>query len=127
MLDPTAILGEGEEAATAGGLVMGAINRQTSIMTIQQRPNATVADKQHISWSLSGQHVFDFANDARLGIDRALPAADADVGLREELIGDQLELVRHEEARRRSIVFMHRLANLDVDVQLCGNDLGGLD
>src|SRR4051812_42132009 len=110
MQHATAILGEGEEAATARGLVMGAIDRQTSIMTIQERADAAVADKQYIPRSLSRQHVFDLANDARLGVDRALPAATADFGLREELIGDQLELVRHQKARRRSIVFMHRLA-----------------
>ena len=128
MLHATAILGERKEVtATAGWLVMSSINRKTGIMAIQQRPDATVAYKQHIAWSLSRQDVFDLANDARLGIDRALPAANAEVGLREKLIGDDLELVRYEEAGRRSIVLMHRFPNLDIDVQLCGNDLGSLD
>jgi hypothetical protein len=127
MLDATAVPGEREKATTAGWLVMGSINRKTGIMTIQERPNAAVTDKQHIARSISRQDVFDLANDARLRIDRALPAANADVGLGEKLIGDDLELVRHQEARRRSIVFVHRVPNFDVDFQLCGNDPGGLD
>ena len=127
MLHATAILAEREKATTAGWLVMGSIDRKPGIMTIQESPNAAVANKEHVARSFSRQDVFDLANNARLGIDRPLPAPNADVGLREELIGDGLELVRHQETCRRSIVFMHRLANLDVDVQLRGNNLGCLD
>src|SRR5712692_2590562 len=115
MLHATAILGEREEATTASGLVMGSIDRKPGIMTIQESTNATVADKEHVARSISSQDVFDLANNARLGINRPLPAPNADVGLCEELIGDCLKLVRHQETCRRSIVFMHRLANLDVD------------
>ena len=128
MLDATAILGEREEVTTtAGRLVMGSLNRKSAIMTIQECTNTPVTDKKHIARSVSGQDVFDLANNAQLGIDRSLPSPNADVGLREKLIGDGLELVRHQEAGRRSIVFMHRFPNLDVEVQFCGNDLGGLD
>src|SRR5450755_3781627 len=126
MLDATSIPGEREKGTTAGRLIMGSLNRKTGIMTIQQRANATVADKQHIARSISRQDVLDLANNAQLRIDRPLPASNADLGLGEKLIGHGLELVRHQEACRRSIVFMHRFPNLDVNVQLCGNDLGGL-
>jgi hypothetical protein len=127
MLHATAILAEREKATAASWLVMGSINRKTGIMTIQERTNATVADKEDIARSIAGQDVLDLANNAQLGIDRSLPAPNADVGLREKLIGHRLELVWHQETGRRSIVFVHRFPNLYVDVQLRGNDLGGLD
>jgi hypothetical protein len=127
MLHATAISGEREKVTTASWLIMGSINRKTRIMTIQESPNATVADEEHIARSISSQDLFDLANNARLGINRSLPAPNAGVGLGEKLIGHCLELVWRQEARRRSIVFMHRLANLDLDIQLCGNNLGGLN
>ena len=127
MPDATVIRGEREKATTAGWLVMASINRNTGITTIQQRPDATVTDKQHIARPVPSQDVLDLANNAQLRINRSLPAPNADGGFCEKLIGHGLELVRHQEARRRSVVFMHRFPNLDVDVQLCGNDLGGLD
>lgn len=127
MLNATAILGEREKVTTAGWLVIGSINRKTRIMTIQEGTNATVADKEHIARSISGQDLFDLANNAQLGINRSLPAPNADLGLREKFIGHCLELIRHQEACRRSIIFMHRFPDLYVDVQLRGNNLGCLN
>jgi hypothetical protein len=127
MLNATAILGEREKVTTPGWLVIGSINRKTRIMTIQEGTNATVADKEHVARSVSGQDLFDLANNAHLGINRSLPAPNADLGLREKFIGHCLELIRHQEACRRSIVFMHRFPDLYVDVQLRGNNLGRLD
>lgn len=127
MLNATAILGEREKVTTAGWLVIGSINRKPRIMTIQEGTNATVADKEHVARSVSGQDLFDLANNAHLGISRSLPAPNADLGLREKFIGHCLELIRHQEACRRSIVFMHRFPDLYVDVQLRGNNLGCLN
>jgi hypothetical protein len=127
MLNATAILGEREKVTTPGWLVIGSINRKTRIMTIQEGTNATVADKEHVARSVSGQDLFDLANNAHLGINRSLPAPNADLGLREKFIGHCLELIRHQEACRRSIVFMHRFPDLYVDVQLRGNNLGCLN
>lgn len=127
MLNATAILGEREKVTTAGWLVIGSINRKPRIMTIQEGTNATVADKEHVARSVSGQDLFDLANNAHLGINRSLPAPNADLGLREKFIGHCLELIRHQEACRRSIVFMHRFPDLYVDVQLRGNNLGCLN
>ena len=49
---------------------------------------------------------------------------NADVGLREKLISYCLKLVWEQEARRRSVVLVHRLTHLYVNVQLCSNNLG---
>jgi hypothetical protein len=127
MLNATAILGEREKVTTAGWLVIGSINRKTRIMTIQEGTNATVADKEHIARSISGQDLLDPANNAQLGINRSLPAPNADLGLREKFISHCLKLIWHQEACRRTIVFIHRFPNLYVDVQLCGNNLGCLN
>jgi len=127
MLDTTAVPGEREKVTAAGWLVMGSLNRKPGIVTIQESTDAAVTNKKHIARSVSSQNVFDLANNAQLRINRPLPAPNADVGLREKLIGDRLELVRHQEACRRSIVFMHRFPNFHVDIQFCGNNLGRLD
>jgi hypothetical protein len=86
-----------------------------------------VADKEHIARSISGQDLLDPANNAQLGINRSLPAPNADLGLREKFISHCFKLIWHQEACRRSIVFMHRFPNLHVGVQLCGNNLGCLN
>jgi hypothetical protein len=127
MLDTTAVPGEREKVTAAGWLVMGSVNRKTRVVTMQESTDAAVTDKKHIARSVSSQDVFDLANNAPLRIDRPLPAPNAGVGLREKLIGDRLELVWHQEARRRSIVFMHRFPNFYVDIQFCGNNLGCLN
>jgi len=127
MLHATVILRQSEKMAAPGGLVIGSINRKTRIMTIQESTNATVADKEDIAGSISRQDVLDLAHNAQLGINRSLPAPNAGVGLREKLMSHRLKLVRYQEARRRSIVLMHRFTKLYVDVQFCGNNLGCLD
>jgi len=124
MLHTTTILGEREKVTTTSWLVAGSINRKTRIMTIQESTDPAVADKEHIAGSISSQDVFDLTNNAPLGINRSLPAPNADVGSREKLISHCLKLVWHQEAGRRSIVFMHRFPNLYVDIQFCGNNLG---
>src|SRR5258707_8284186 len=123
MVDRTAVAGEREKATAASWLVRGSVNRKTSIMPIQESTDAAVTDKKHIARSLSSQDVFDLANNAQLRINRALPAANAGVGLREKLIGVCLKLVWHQEACRRSIVFVHRFPNFYLDIQFCGNNL----
>lgn len=68
--------------AAAAGLVMRSINRKARIMAIQQSADTTVPDKEHIARFFPSQDVFDLAYDAQLGINRALPAPNADLGLR---------------------------------------------
>ena len=127
MQHATRVRGEREEAATARKLVMDAVNRQTGAMAVQKSPNATVADKEHIARLVAGQNLLDLADDAELGINRALPATNTDVGLPEELIGHCLELIGDEEACGRPVVLVHCLAHLDGDAELCRDDPGGLD
>lgn len=95
MLHATTVLGKGEKMTTAGGLVMGSIDRKTTTMTVQERTDATVADEEYVARKLASQDEFDFTDNAQLGINRSLPASDADVGLREKLIGHCLKLIRH--------------------------------
>ena len=123
MLDTTAVPGEREKATAASWLVMGSVNRKTGIVTIQEGADAAVTDEKHIARSVSSQDEFDLANNAPLRINRPLPAPNAGVGLREKLISDRLEFVWHQEACRRSIVFMHRFPNFYLDIQFCGNNL----
>jgi len=123
----TTVRGEGEKVTTASRLVMDSIDRKTTIVAIQERTNATVTDEEHIARPVASQDLFDLADNAQLGINRSLPAPNADVGLREKLISHRLKLVRHQESCRRSIVFMHCLAHLHVDIQFCANNLGCLD
>ena len=127
MLDTTAVPGEREKATAAGWLVMDSVNRKPGIVTIQESTDAAVTDKKHIARSVSSQDVFDLANNAQLRINRPLPAPNAGPGLGEKLVSDGLELVRHQEACRRSIVFMHRFPNFHVDIQFRGNNLGRLN
>jgi len=127
MLHATALPREREEAATASRLIMGSVDRNTRIITIQQGADATVADEEDIARFISSQDAFDLADDARLGVNRSLPAPNADLRLGKKLIGDRLKLVRNQEAGCRSIILVHRLANLDGNVQPGGNDLSGLD
>src|SRR5437868_14383583 len=115
MLNTTAVPGEREKATAASRLVMGSVDRKPGIVTIQESADAAVTDKKHIARSVSSQNLFDLANNAQLRIYRPLPAPNADVGLREKLIGDRLEFVWHQEACRRSIIFMHRFPNFHVD------------
>jgi hypothetical protein len=49
------------------------------------------------------------------------------LGIGKELIGNSPKLTRYQEAGCRSVVLVHRLPNLDVNVQLGGNDLSCLD
>src|SRR5262249_1770705 len=98
MLHPAALLGEFEEVAAASRLVIGSVDRYTRIVTIQQGADAAMADEEDIARFISGQDVFDLADDARLGVDRPLPAPNADLGLGKKLIGDRLKLVRNQEA-----------------------------
>jgi hypothetical protein len=127
MLYAAALLGECEEAAAVSRLVTGPVDRNTRIVTIQQGADATMADEEDVARFISSQDVFDLADDARLGIDRPLPAPNADLGPGKKLIGDCLKFVRSQEAGRRSIILVHRLPNLYGDIQPGGNDLGCLD
>lgn len=127
MLQAPAIPGECEEAAALTRLVIGSVDRNTQIITIQQSADATMADEEDVARFISRQDVFDLADYARLGVNRSLPAPNAHLGSGKELIGDSLKLDRHQEAGCRPVIFVHRLPNLYVNVQLGGNDLGGLD
>jgi hypothetical protein len=127
MLHAAAILGEGEKVTAATRLVIGSFNRKTRIMATQKSTNTTVADKEHIARSISSQDMFDLADNAQLGIGGSLPASNADVGLREKPICDCLKLVWEQEARGRSVVLVHRLTHLYVNVQLFGINFGCLN
>jgi len=119
--------GECEKAATAGGLIISSVDRNTRIVAIQQGADATMADEEDVARSISSQDVLDLPDDTRLGVNRPLPAPNADLGLGKELVGNRLKLVRNQEAGCRSIILVHRFPNLDDDVQPGGNDFGCFD
>jgi len=93
MQHPSPILDQREVVAAAGGLIIGSINRETGIVTEQKGTDGAVADEQHVTRSISGQHAFDLADDAQLGIGSPLPSPDAGKRVCEKLIGHRLELV----------------------------------
>src|SRR5689334_6666990 len=121
MLQPPVLLGEREEAAATGRLIIGSIDRYTRIVTIQQSADATMTDEEDVTRLISSQDLFDLADDARLRVNRPLPAPNTGLGTGKKLIGNCLKLVRTEEAGCRSIILVHRLANLDGNIQLCRN------
>jgi len=127
MLHAAALFGECEEVTAAGGLVMGPVDRDTQIVAAQQGADTTMADEEDVARFIAGQDVFDLAHDARLCVDRPLSAANADLGLGKKPIGDRLKLVRNQKAGCRSVILVHRLPDLDGDVQPGANDLGCLD
>src|SRR5215831_1830508 len=118
MQHATALLDKCEAATAASRLVMGAINRQARIMAVQESTNAAVPDKEHVARSVARQHVLDLADNAQLCVNRSLPAPNADVGVRKELIGHRLELVGDQKPCRRSVVLVHRLSHLHINAQL---------
>src|SRR4051794_40120331 len=112
MLHATLLSGECEEAAAASGLVISPVDRNTRIVTVQQGADAAMADEEDIARLISSQDVFDLPDDARLGINRALPAPNADLGLGKKLVRNHLKLARNQETGCRSIILVHRLPNL---------------
>src|SRR2546423_1366633 len=127
MLHVAVLLGKCKEAAAAGRLVIGPVDRNTRIVAVQQGADATMADEEDLARFIASQDMFDLADDARLGVDRTLPAPNADLGLGKKPVGDCLKLVRNQEAGCRSIILVRRLPNLYGDVQPGGNDLSCLD
>lgn len=83
----------------------------------QQRPDGAMADEQNIARHALRQDRLCFADDPLLRVESALPATDALARSPEECIGDGFELLRWQEAGRRSVVLVHRVAALDVEGQ----------
>ncbi len=92
MQDLTRVSREGKDVSAAGGLIVDAIDGIAGSVTEQQRADGAVADEENITRPIAREHFFGLANDARLRVDGALPAACAEIRPREELIGDLFEL-----------------------------------
>jgi hypothetical protein len=127
MQHATAFFGECEAMTAAGRLIMDSINRKTGKMTEQKGTNGTVANEDHITQSVSSQDVFDLPDNPRLSIDRPLPAPNADEWLRKKLIRHCLKLAWRQETCSRSIILVHRVPYLYIDVQFRCDDLGCLN
>jgi hypothetical protein len=114
-----------EVVTTTRRLIVSATDRQAAIVTKQQRADSAMPDKQHMSVLSPIEHDFCFSDNAPLCVSGAFPSSNTDVGLGEKLIGHVLELVRRQEASRRTIIFMHRIADFDPHTQGCGNRFSG--
>ncbi|MGO4816484.1 hypothetical protein AB4156_44030, partial [Cupriavidus sp. 2MCAB6] len=68
-----------------------------------------------------------FSCNPQLRIERTLPAANAQLGIGEELVGHLLEFRRRQETRGRPIVLVHGLADLDGEAELLRDAFGRLD
>src|SRR5216684_7415614 len=77
MQDLPPVAREREDVASAGGLIVAAVDGVAGIVTEQQRADGAMADEQNIARPIARQHRLGLADDARLRIDGALPAADA--------------------------------------------------
>jgi hypothetical protein len=120
MQHATPVLDEREEVTAASGVIVSPLNCNAGIVTEQKGADRALADEKHIARSVSGQDVFDLANDARLGIDCSFPSPNADEGLREKTgrpapqmrqAPRNLSLIDHFRAsppalRRRRLVFL---------------------
>src|SRR6188768_138197 len=104
MQDTAVCLREGEIIAAAGRLVMRAADRDARHMAEQQRADRAMPDEQHVAGMLAGEDAFRLPHDARLSVDRPLPAANARHGLCEEGIRRCLEFGWRQEAGRRTVV-----------------------
>src|SRR3954454_17845530 len=104
MLHAALLSGECEEAATASGLLMSSVDRNTRIETIEQNADTAMTDEEDVARLISSQNVFDLLDEARLGINRPLPAPDADLGLPKKLVGDRLKLFRNQYTSCPSII-----------------------
>src|SRR5438105_13116669 len=72
-------------------------------MAEEQRADAAVSDhRDRAATGRAGRDALDSRNDARLRIDRALPAADALVRAGEEGVDGRLEFRSGQVARRRA-------------------------
>jgi hypothetical protein len=127
MENPPAVPAQCETIAAADALVVAAVNLQTGIVAEQKGADGAVADKEYISRQVSTEDVFDLLPDPPLRIDRALPAPDTGERMAEELIGHRLELFGVQETRRRTIVLVHGLADLQCNVHLARDDFRRLD
>jgi hypothetical protein len=94
MQDLPSLSCEREDMAAAGRLIVNAIDGLAGRVAEQQRADGAVADEENIPRPIARQYRFGFTDDARLCVDRALPAADAEMRLGEKLIGDVLEFGR---------------------------------
>src|SRR5579871_2070213 len=106
MENAAAFFCECEATAPAGGLIVDTVDLQTRIMAEQKRADGAVADKENIARSISAQDLFGLMQNAPLRIDRTLPAPNIDERVPEELIGNRLELLCMQKARRRSVVLV---------------------
>ena len=106
---------------------MGAGNGMTQIVAKQQRANAAMADNQHIAIQFSREQMLDFANNSDLGINCAFPAANAHGRTGKKLVCHNFKLGGRKITGRRSVVFMHPRAHLDIERQSGACNLGGLD
>ena len=100
MQHATSLFDEPEEAAAASRLIIDSINFQTGIVAEQKSADSAMTDEKYIACSISSQDVFDLVYGAQLGVDCPLPSLNADKGLREKLIGQDLEYARCEETCR---------------------------
>ena len=64
-----------EVASAAFGLIVETTDREALVVTQEQRPNTTMANQEHVAFAISPKHMLDLFHDARLSINRPLPAA----------------------------------------------------
>jgi hypothetical protein len=81
MLHATAFLSECEEAAAADRLFIDSVDRKTRIITIQQGADATMADEEDVAPAYLEPGLVRPRGLCGLGVNRPLPAPNADFEL----------------------------------------------
>lgn len=109
------------------GLVGRPADRLGTIMAEQQRADATMGDEGDVAAGMGREDRRDGRRHPDLGIGRALPAAHAFVGGREELVGDALELRRRQEACGAAVVLVKSLVDADRQPGAASQDAGRFD
>src|SRR5262245_17274603 len=119
-------LGHRKVVPPATRLIVCAADGNLGVVTEEERADGAVPNKKHIAFMVAAENRLRFVHDANLGIDRALPAADALIRIRKECIGHTFKLDWRQKSRRRTIVLVHLLANFERDTQGLSQWFSGL-
>src|SRR5438093_13788773 len=95
--------------ARRAGLLLPSRDRHGFEMAEEQRADTAVSDhRDRAAAGRAPRDALDSRNDARLRVDRPLPAADALVRTGEEGVDGRLEFRSAQISRRRAIVLVER-------------------
>lgn len=94
---------------------MLSVDRHADVMTEEQRSDAAMRDDRDVASARGRNGPIDCAKNAFLRVPSGLPATNADIGVREELVRRALELWRPQETGCRPVVLTQLVILPDVN------------